>query len=113
MRRNRLFSWLLAAAVAAAVAVTPAAAYPDVTAVWSWAAEDIDTLTERGIFAGYEDGTFRPARELTAAQSLTLMARMCAEEAVRAEIWADRRSEVSEVLGGSYAWFWNEAATCL
>ena len=114
MRRNRLFSWLLAAAVAAAVAVTPAAAaYPDVTAVWSWAAEDIDTLTERGIFAGYEDGTFRPARELTAAQSLTLMARMCAEEAVRAEIGADRRSEVSEVLGGSYAWFWNEAATCL
>lgn len=77
MRRNRLFSWLLAAAVAAAVAVTPAAAaYPDVTAVWSWAAEDIDTLTERGIFAGYEDGTFRPARELTAAQALTLTARM-------------------------------------
>lgn len=114
MRQKRLLSWVLAAAVAAAVAVTPAAAaYPDVTAVWSWAAEDIDALTERGVFAGYEDGTFRPARELTAAQALALTARMCAGEEVRAEIGADRRSEVSEALGGSYAWLWNEAATCL
>ena len=57
MKQKRLLSWMLATAVAAAVAVTPAAAaYPDVTAVWSWAAEDINALTERGIFAGYEDG---------------------------------------------------------
>jgi len=115
MRRNRFLAWVLAAALVFSVTAVPAsAAYPDVTAErWPWAINEIDEMTQLGMFEGYGNGYFGPADPLSAVQTLILAARVCAERELRQQIGLDRRAEVSALLGENYSWFWDEAATCL
>lgn len=115
MKHRRMIAWVMAAALAVSSAVLPAAAYSDVDPdQWSWAWREIDAMTERGIFKGYDDGAFMPAAALPASQALALAARLrCPDEALRLQVGQDRREEVRSLLGEGLAWLWDEAAVCL
>ncbi len=43
----------------------------------SWAVESVETMAEKGIIKGYEDGTFRPDKEITKEEALILISRIC------------------------------------
>ena len=59
MHHIRLFKWLTAAALGAALAVIPAGAFSDTEG--HWAQDSIQKWSEEyNIIRGYEDGTFRP-----------------------------------------------------
>jgi hypothetical protein len=98
----------------AAVPMVSAAGFSDVTGSWTWAEEYIDDMTQQGVFKGYEDGTFRPANKLTAAEALALCAR-CAglSDSVKSSIADDRADEIEGVLGTSLSWFHEDFAVCL
>ena len=64
MHHIRFFKWLTAAALGAALAVVPAAAFNDTQG--HWAEESIQKWSEEyHIIQGYEDGTFRPDASIT------------------------------------------------
>ena len=64
MRSFRLPKRLLAAALAAALACTPAAAFTDTDG--HWAAAAIDKWSQQyGVLQGYDDGSFRPDNSIT------------------------------------------------
>ncbi|MFF2020166.1 S-layer homology domain-containing protein, partial [Paenibacillus sp. NPDC058177] len=42
----------------------------------SWARESINSATEAGILKGYEDGTFRPKKNMTRAEAVTMINRL-------------------------------------
>lgn len=115
MRHGRVLTGLLAAALAAGLTVGSAAAYSDVDPErWGWAWQEIDAMTERGIFRGYGDGTFLPAVGLPASQGLIVAARLRVNDPEeRARIGLARREEVSALVGGELSWMWDEAAVCL
>lgn len=115
MRRRRILTGLLAAALAVGLTAGSAAAYTDVDPErWGWAWQEIDAMTERGIFRGYGDGTFQPALGLTAGQGLTVAARLRVQDPEeRARIGLERREEVSALVGEALRWMWDEAAVCL
>lgn len=72
----------LSVAVASAITLTAfswasASAFGDVPSEkYSWAVNEIDTMSAKGIIKGYEDGTFRPERTVTKLESLVLTARV-------------------------------------
>jgi len=43
---------------------------------WDWARTQIEEMSERGIIAGFPDGTFKPAESVTKLQSLLLISRI-------------------------------------
>lgn len=97
-----------------AMSLSAAAAFPDVTGNWMWAANYIEDMTKRGIYNGYEDGTFRPARELTTGEALALCARTLGlADAVNAAIAADRADELTGIFGTAQSWFHKDYAVCL
>lgn len=54
-----------------------AASFPDVDeAKWGWAKPMIEEMSSKGIIAGYEDKTFKPAQGVTKIECLILMARI-------------------------------------
>lgn len=57
----------------------PSAAAPapfkDAASFPAWSADAIAQIKALGLIQGYEDGTFRPNREITRAELLTLLAR--------------------------------------
>ncbi len=116
MNRKRLFACLLALLLALPLAVQPvlATTFPDVTGNWSWAADYISDMADKGIFKGYEDGTFGPGKELTAGQALAVCARGAGfTDKLYAKIALDRGSEVTAILGTELSWFRSDFAVCL
>lgn len=70
----------------AAVTLGAFAAFPDVGT--HWAKANIETMAEKEIFRGYEDGTFRPEGTLTRAEFLTMCVRYAFGEPEPAEgLW--------------------------
>ncbi len=57
--------------------------YPDVPSS-AWFAPHIELLSELGIMAGYADGTFRPARPVTRAETAALLVRALGKERLAA-----------------------------
>lgn len=53
-----------------------APAFSDMTEAWSWAAEAVDEMTEKGLISGYTDGTYRPGNGVTKLESMLLIARV-------------------------------------
>ena len=60
---KKLFSCLLLCAMITAVPAW-AAAFSDVPQ-WEWYYDYVTRLSETGVIAGYEDGTFRPEGKVT------------------------------------------------
>lgn len=115
MRYRQILAWFLAAALVAGLTVGSAAAYSDVDPErWSWAWQEIDAMTERGIFLGYGDGTFMPAEGLSIGQGLVVAARLRVSDLeTRRSIGLERREEVRLLVGEELSWLWDEAAVCL
>lgn len=72
--RKRMMSVLLCAVLAVSLAVPAFAAYRDVPGN-HWAAEDIQYVTERGLFNGTGADTFGPSTEMSRAMLATVLYR--------------------------------------
>ncbi len=112
MTHKRLLSVLLAAAIAVSLLVMPAAAFSDLKG--HWAEAYINDVSSKGVFKGYEDGTFRPSNNVTAMEALVLSGRVCGvstgDKALIAKEWAD---DLDDILKTSYTWAREELAVCL
>ena len=112
MTHKRMLSGLLAAALVVSMLVLPAAAFSALTG--HWAETYINDVSSKGVFKGYEDGTFRPYNNVTAMEALVLAGRVCgistADKALIAKAWAD---DLGDVLKTSYTWAREELAVCL
>ncbi len=56
-------------------AMVSAVEFPDVDSNYSWAEEAIDALSESGIITGYDDGTFKPGKDITRQEAITLFSK--------------------------------------
>lgn len=72
--RKRMISVLLCAVAAVSLAIPAFAAYRDVPAGY-WAADDIQYVTERGLFNGTGSDTFGPSTEMSRAMLATVLYR--------------------------------------
>ena len=72
--RKRMMGALLCAALALSLAVPAFAAYRDVPA-GHWAAEEIQYVTDRGLFKGTGGDTFSPSAEMSRAMLATVLYR--------------------------------------
>lgn len=82
--RKRLFSWLLLAALALAAAPAAQASAPAYTDVPEdhWAYEDIQKVTDAGLFQGVDASTFGLGQTMTRAQFVTALVRLFGWETV-------------------------------
>ena len=70
--RKRMMTVLLCAVLAVSLAVPAFAAYRDVPAN-HWAAEDIQYVTDRGLFNGTGADTFGPSTEMSRTMLATVL----------------------------------------
>ncbi len=90
-------------------AASAATSFPDVAGRWS--ESYIAAMTERGLYQGYEDGTFRPQELLTTSQAIALCVRMCGfDETASAAAVKDYETRVYAATGGAPAWFQEDFA---
>ncbi len=97
----------LVLALIMAVGLVPAASAATFTDVASthWAASYIDAMTERGLYEGYPDGTFRPQVLLTTSQAIALCVRMCDfDDAAAAAAAKDYETRVYAATSGKPEW---------
>lgn len=113
MRHKRGLSLLLALCMLTTLTAAPvSAAYKDTAD--HWAKSYIDDVSAQGVFKGYEDNTFRPYNNLTAAEALVLCGRVCGVSSANAlSIRTRWESTLNSVLGTSYDWARTELSVCL
>lgn len=116
MKRTRFLAVVLAVCLCAALAVPASAAGADFTDVTNhWALPHIRQMTERGLFTGYGDGTFRPDVNMQRMEGFALCARVTQDLDTRLQIAADQADLLDELFPGTEEnwWFRKEAATCM
>ncbi|SES10526.1 S-layer homology domain-containing protein [Gracilibacillus ureilyticus] len=81
-KKSKVFATSLTAAVAASAVVpsVAAASLPDVPNT-HYAADHINALVEAGIITGYEDGTFRPERQVERAEAAVMLSKILGYDA--------------------------------
>jgi len=97
MKPKRIISLLVCLLLVLSLAqLSAAASLPDVSG--HWAEETVEWGIETDMVKGYPDGTFRPDREVTEAEFLTLMLRAYDVENGNGEYdhWADSSYEIAE-----------------
>ncbi len=74
---KKIISMLLASALAASTAVTVMAkdTFSDVTDK-HWAKEYVEDMAKRGLISGYDDGTYKPERDVSRMDAFALFARL-------------------------------------
>ena len=74
---KKIISMLLASALAASTVVTVMAknTFSDVTDK-HWAKEYVEDMAERGLISGYDDGTYKPERDVSRMDAFALFARL-------------------------------------
>lgn len=73
---KKIISLILAVAMlVSCVAMVSAANFPDVDSNYSWAEEAISALSKNGIITGYDDGTFKPGKDITRQEAITLFSK--------------------------------------
>ncbi len=113
MKKRGLSLLLLLALVLALAAPAFAVAYSDVPEGY-WGKPYIDELSERGLFSGYEDGTFRPNGKITFCETLVLLSRLFpVDEQMRGYIDADYAEFVTETVPSNLSWANKELCVCL
>jgi len=106
VRKSWLASILVLGLVLVAAAVSACAAAPDVPED-AWYAEAVNEMWTAGVLKGYEDGTFRPDRSISAAEFVAVLARQCglSESAAQTTHWAAGLLETARQRG----WYdWDE-----
>ena len=97
---------LIVAVLVLALAVSPLGifAFTDMSEDrLSWAVEAVDTMADKGIIKGYEDGTFRPDKEITKEESLILMSRISGYTEESSEKYKILAAEIyGDFLSGKY-----------
>lgn len=79
-----------------------------------WAASYINELADRGYLTGYEDGTVKPDRIITACEAIALLTRLYAPSDYAVEqIHADYGSFVSSYVDPNLSWAYDELELCL
>ena len=79
-----------------------------------WAKGYIDSLSEKGMIRGYEDGSFRPESQVTYLETLTFVSRLYSQEGVPTDTIAKRWNPVIEkAMQGSAEWSYTNLALCL
>lgn len=96
-----------------AIPVT-AANFTDVTSD-HWAKSYIDDMTERGLFTGFSDGTFRPNDSITLIQSLAILSRMYKVDAESKQLILEEYNNYLKPLldNTDMRWAIPELAICL
>ncbi len=83
--------------------ITYAASFPDVQSEnWSWAKQPIQDMTNRGIIAGFPDGTFKPSESVTKLQSLILLSRISGVDQKINEDYVEIAEDIYKSLLNSY-----------
>lgn len=114
MRFKRPLTLLLVLCLAVTGLALPAAAVEYTDTKGHWAEIYINDVSERGIFNGYENNTFRPYNNLTAAEALVVCGRVCNVSSSHATfIEARWEDTLDSILGTSYSWARKELAICL
>lgn len=68
---------------------------------YTWARIYINSMAQRGLISGYEDGTFRPDNDVTRLEALSLFARaMGSNDSVNKEILKFAHETYDSVIGG-------------
>lgn len=82
MRKTRIVSLTTAIFIIMSLfAVSSAATFKDVPAdTYSWAVNEIESMSKSGIIKGYEDNTFRPDKSVSKLEALVLTARVLGSE---------------------------------
>lgn len=112
LKRPLAFGLVLCLVISGLVLPASAANYTDTKG--HWAEIYINDVSERGIFVGYENNTFRPYNNLTAAEALVVCGRVCNVSSSHATfIEARWEDTLDAVLGTSYSWARKELAVCL
>jgi hypothetical protein len=75
----------------------------------------IEDMTERGIFEGYSDGTFKPDKEITLLETMVLMSRLCtADDETKQLVLNDFNDFLTQTLAGKgIGWAFTDLAVCL
>lgn len=70
-----------------------------------WASEGILRVAEAGVVTGYEDGTFKPAKDVTRAEASTMLVRLTTDQdlARMKEVFAKAIEAAEKVSGGEVA----------
>lgn len=112
MKRKKLLSWAVAAALCLSASVLPAAAasFPDV--VDHWAVKYIDDVVAKNIFVGI-DGKFVPDQDISYSEVLAVCARIAVDKETRNEIGAARADQIKGLMGTTQDYFHKEYAVCL
>jgi hypothetical protein len=105
---------LMPVLAAASIPAAAAESFTDVPGDY-WGKSYIDDMTERGLFEGYSDGTFRPNANITLLESLVLLSRLCVADAdAKEQVLADHNDFLSGLLSGKgYNWAYPNLAICL
>lgn len=112
MKRTTALALALVLLLAMAVPAL-AADYTDIAENY-WGKPYIDELSARGLFSGYEDGSFRPNGKITFCETLVLFSRLYpVSEELRAYIDADYAEFVTETVPANLTWASRELCVCL
>lgn len=112
MKRKAL-SLLLVLAIAFSASVPVlAASYTDL--LGHWAKEYMESLADEGYLTGYDDGTMKPEKSITACEALALLSRFYAPgEAAMELIRSDYGEFVGDTVPSALAWAYDELSVCL
>jgi len=107
---------LILAVTLTAIPTASAAVFTDVAnSSYAWAETYIDDLAERGLFTGYDDGTFRPAENIILLHTLVLVSRLYnTDDATKQLVLNEYSAFLSETLKGKgMDWAYPQLAVCL
>lgn len=99
-----------------AIPAASAAAFTDVAnSSEAWAESYINDMTERGLYTGYSDGTFRPKESIILLHTLVLFSRLYStDEATKQMVLNEYNGFLTEILKGKGAdWAFPQLAVCL
>ncbi len=111
--KKRLLSALLALVLAVSLSVPAfAAEYKDLNN--HWAKPYMETLAKNGYLTGYDDGTIKPDKSMTNAETFTFLSRLYALSDFQKDlISADYKSAVNAAVPANLSWAYTNLETCL
>lgn len=101
---KKIISMLLASALAMSTAVTVMAeeknTFKDVTDA-HWAKDYVEDMAEKGIISGYDDGTYKPDKDVSRLEAFALFARLMGSNSeVNEDVLKIAKDEYKDILKG-------------
>ncbi|MBR5640798.1 MAG: S-layer homology domain-containing protein [Firmicutes bacterium] len=112
MRTTRKIITLIAALALLFASVVPAFAEGFSDLEGHWSQTFMEKLVEKGIMAGYTDGTIKPDKTVSAAEAFVMLANLYdLKDAAKEEIYKDYGDKVAEL--SDVSWANNQLAICM